>query len=227
MSRRRDRKGLQVARGARYALIPREALESEAYRALPPWAVLVLLALAVQYYTGRGGHLALPWSEARGLGVRTQAHLYGGLQILEAVELIQCTRRGHLAGGRQLSTLYALTWHPVNDAPAGVTYDAGISVTLQPSNAWARWTRPEDWDEHVLRIARRAKGKRNHVCPFESGKKIAVSPRGETAAHPVGSEDGESRSPRGEWTHPNPTHPVGETSEISGLGVRAAAEPGA
>lgn len=224
MSRHRDRKGLQVARGQRYALIPREVLESDAYRALPPWAVLVLLALAVQYYTGRGGHLALPWPEARRLGIRTQAQLYSGLQILEAAELVQCTRRGHRMGGRQLPTLYALTWHRINDPPPGVTYDAGISMTLQAPDTYARWTRPADWDEHVRAISRRARGQRNHVCPYS--KKTAVSQPEESAAHSVRSGEHNYHSQRKEREISNPAHSVGETSEISGLGARAAGERG-
>lgn len=226
MSRRRDRKGLQVARGERYALIPREVMESEPYRALPPWAVVVLLALCVQYYGRRNGSLALPWAEAHKLGVRTQAQLYSGLQVLEGADLIACCRRGRLVGGRQLATLYALTWRAVDDPATGVEYDSGVSVTVQPTHTWARWIRAADWDGRVREIARRARGKRNHACPFRAGGKIAASPREETAAHPVRSGKRKSRSPREEWETPNPAHPVSVTSEISAPRATAGQEDG-
>ena len=186
MRRRLDRRArttgrLGVAHGERYALLPREVLESEAYRALPPPAVVVLLALAVQYYGTRNGSLALTWADAPALGVRSQAQLYGCLRILEAADLIHCTRRGLLRGGRQLPNLWALSWRPIDEAAAGVTYDTGTSISPTPTNAWARWKKPADWDEIVRTIRRRAKGT----------LKIADSPRGETATHPVGSGKGQ------------------------------------
>ena len=59
MSRRRDRKGLQVGRGERYALLLREVAESAAYNSLPDWARTVLMALLLQYTGKNNGGLAL------------------------------------------------------------------------------------------------------------------------------------------------------------------------
>jgi hypothetical protein len=205
-----------MERGERYALIPREVMESEAYRALPPYAVLVLLALAVQYIGSRNGSLALPWTEAARLGVRTQAQLYGGLQLLQAVQLIACTRRGHLTAGKRLATLYALTWRAVDDPAAGVTYDAGMSMSLSPSHEWSRWVLPAEWNDYVRTINRRAKGKGGHECPFI---KKSDSPRGERSTHPVGSDTPPHHSPRGEREGSISAHPVGVTSETLALGA--------
>jgi hypothetical protein len=148
---------LGMLRGERYALIPREVLESEAYRAVPDWCVRVLVALAAQYYSGRGGSLALPVSDAQRLGVRQPWRVYAGLRILEAANLITCTRRGHLASA-PLANLFALTWRPVDEPATGVTYDAGISVSPMATHAWARWQRPADWDAYIARTIESARG---------------------------------------------------------------------
>jgi hypothetical protein len=221
MTRKLDRHArmtgkLGKERGERYALIPREVMESTAYHALPPFAVVVLVALAVQcYHNSRNGSLALPWEEARSLGVRNQAHLYSGLQLLQAVQLIVCTRRGHLTAGRRLASLFALTWRQVAEPPSGVAYDAGISMSLSPSNAWAQWAKPDNWTDQVKIITRRAKGKASHVSPFPAK---SVSPRGERSTHPVGSATPPNRSPRRERRDAISTHPVVVTSEIWGGG---------
>lgn len=117
-----------MQRGERYALIPRDVMESDAYRALPDWCVRVLVALAVQYYGSRNGSLALPVAEAQRLGVRQPWRLYAGLRILEAAELIVCTRRGHLSRGTRHASVYAITWKQIDEPAAGITYDAGVSV---------------------------------------------------------------------------------------------------
>lgn len=238
MSRRTKRRGLQVESGERYALIPREMLESESYRALPSWVPRVLLAIAVQLYAvHRNGSLALPFSEAKLLGVTTQAQLYGGLRILEKADLITCTRRGRLEGGRKLPNLYALTWRPIADPAAGVTYDAGVSVCPIPSHAWARWTKPSDWQQQVRSIMDRLRGgrgtAREHVQVVATSRRSSthggerrrkinpVTHGGEQAAHTVGSENGANRTHGGEHGEPSTAHTPCVSSEISALGGRA------
>ena len=218
---RRDRRARTTGRferGERFAQIPREVLESDAYRAIPHWCVRVMLALVAQYAGSRNGSLALPWTEAQRLGVSTQAQLYSGLRVLEAAELIACTRRGYLRDGRQLASLYALTWRGIDaPSPAGVVYDSGISECPLPTNRWANWTRPALWDDYGRDTRRRASGKLTTRCPF--AKKNADSPPEETAAHPVTSGKGRSRSPREESETASPAHPVGVTSKNPGLGA--------
>lgn len=228
MSMKRDPRAratgrLGVTHGERYALIKREVMESAAYRALPPSAVLVLLALAVQYYRGRNGSLALPWAEAKSLGVRTQAQLYGGLRLLEATNLIHCTRRARLLGGRKLPNMYALTWWRVDDPAPGIVYDAGNSMTLKPTHDWVRWNRPENWAEYVRNTYRRARGQRNHKCPF--GKNPDTQ-REEMAAHSVRSGDSHLRSQREGREAAFPTHSAGVTSKNLGSGAPPATEDG-
>jgi hypothetical protein len=176
----------------------------------------VLLALAVQYYGSRNGSLALPYSEAHSLGISTQAQLYSGLKLLESVDLILCTRRGNLQGGLKLPSLYALTWKPVNEPASGVVYNGAITLTLKPSHAWARWTRPEDWEEQMRTITARARGQLNRACPYT---KKSNTQREERAAHSVRRRATRSRSQREEQETTNPAHSVCVTSEISAQGA--------
>jgi hypothetical protein len=221
--KRRDRRARTTGRferGDRFAQIPREVLESDAYRAIPHYCARVLLALVVQYAGSRNGSLALPWTEAQRLGVRTQAQLYSGLRVLEEAELIACTRRGYLRDGRRLASLYALTWRGIDTpSPAGVVYDSGISECPIPTNRWAKWTRPAHWDDFVRDTRRRASGKLTTRCPF--AKRSADSPLEGAASHPVSSGKDPSRSPRAESETANPAHPVGVTSKNPGLGARS------
>jgi hypothetical protein len=154
----KKRRGLGVASGEHYALLPREVLESAAYHAAPDWSRSVLIALAVQYTGTRNGSLALPVAEASALGVRQTWQLYAGLSLLDKCSLISCTRRGRLEQGKKLASLFALTWRGIDEPRDGVTYDAGTRVCPVPSHAWAKWTRPADWDATVRVIVDRARG---------------------------------------------------------------------
>lgn len=200
MTRRRDARArakgrLGMAHGERYALFPREVLESEAYRALPDSAARVLFALAGQFYGVNNGTLALPWSTAPTLGIKTQAKLYGGLRVLEAADLIVCTRRGMLVGGKKLASLYALTWWPINGPPESIVYDFGTVVSTIPSNAWAGWKQPANWGEIVHTITARARGQLERPSPFAAR---ASTQREERSAHSVRSGEAISRSQREE-----------------------------
>lgn len=170
MSRRRDRKGLQVARGERYALLPREVLESVAYLALTDWARTVLIALLAQFNGMNNGTLALPFSQARTLGVSAQWKLYAGLRLLEAVELILCTRRGRLEGGTKLPSLYAVTWRGIDEPKEAVIFDAGIGPCPIPSQRWARWEKPADWRDHCRKVARENHGRKKNPVSTTVGK---------------------------------------------------------
>lgn len=160
-------KGLRVTRGERYALLPREVMESAAYHATPHYARSVLEALMVQYYGQRNGSLALPVEEAGVLGVAQPWRVYAGLRILADCDLIVCTRRGGLSRGGKLASMFALTWRGIDEPADGVVYDAGVKVCPIPTHAWSRWIRADGWDAVVRDIERRARGKttKNPVTP--------------------------------------------------------------
>jgi len=197
---RRDRRARATGRrggtyGERHAHVPRQVLESEAYKALPDSAARVLFAIAAQFYGVNNGGLALPWSAAPTLGVTTQAKLYGGLRLLETTDLILCTRRGMLVGGKKRPTLYALTWWPINEPAAGVVYDFGLTASMTASHAWARWSRPENWAQIVRTVTARARGQLRRQSPFPAR---ASTQREERSTHSVRSGEGNSHSQREE-----------------------------
>jgi len=219
---RKRASALGVSSGERYALFPREILESASYLSLPDWCVRVLNALTVQYYGTRNGCLALPVEEAKRLGVRQPWRVYAGLRLLTMCDLAMCTRRGRLHRGGKLASLYALTWRGI-DAPAdGVIFDAGIGQCPLPSNAWARWQRPDDWDAQVTSICRRAQGKTAHACPYPAAS--PVTPRGGTDRTPRGGADVHAIAhPVAVRKRTAVAHPVVVTSKISGRGVDSSA----
>ena len=210
---------LGMQRGERYALIPREVIESAAYLALTDWARAVLIALLAQYNGANNGMLALPFSQAKLLGISHQWKLYAGLRLLEASDLILCTRHGHLEGGTKLPSFYAVTWRGIDEPKDGMTYDGTVGVCPVPSHAWAKWERPANWDQEVRAITQRMRGKAAHVCPFP--EKSPHTPRVYKAAHPVSSGEGDSRSPREEQGKPITAHPVVVSSKTLAGGSTA------
>ena len=174
-----------MARGERYALLPREVAEGPAYNSLPDWARTVLIALLLQYTGKNNGCLALPFSQARLLGVTAQWKLYAGLRLLEATDLIVCTRRGRLERGTKLPSLYGVTWRGIDEARDGVIYDS-MSACPIPSNAWARWTKPQDWRGHCRKVARENHGReKNSVSTtVGNGRSTTVGARRRKTAQP-------------------------------------------
>jgi hypothetical protein len=135
-------------------MIPEEVMNSAAYNALPDIAKVVLFAMAARFNGHNNGDLSLTFNEAQKLGVSQSWKLYAGLSILSKADLILCTRRGHLAGGRKLCSLYAVTWRGISDAPEGVSYDAGVRVCLLPAHDWVKWKKPDNWLAVVAKVKR-------------------------------------------------------------------------
>ena len=212
---RRDRKGLQMPRGERYALLPREVMESTAYLALTDWSRTVLFALLAQFHGQNNGSLALPFSQARLLGISHQWKLYAGLRILELADLIICTRRGRLQGGTKLPSYFGLTWRGLDQPKGGLVYDPPANACPIPRNDWARWTQPDDWNTQVRDIARRSRGKSHQTWPFPAAR--PHTPRMVQAAHPVSSGKRKYRTPRAEKEHALLAHPVVVTSKTSAV----------
>lgn len=212
---RRTRKGLQVGRGERYALIPREVLESASYHALTDWARTVLIAILAQFNGANNGCLALPFSQARELGVSHQWKLYAGLRVLEAADLIVCTRRGHLERGTKLPSLYAMTWRGIDEPRGDVVYDLGSSMCPLASNAWARWKRPDNWQQFCRSTARENHGR---------GKRIPVSTMGGYGRSTTrGAMSSETAQPVVDIETVFSAQPVVDASETSAVGPGGAA----
>ena len=163
-----DRRGratgrLGVKRGEHYALLPEELMASTAYCALPDWAKVVLFALASRFNGHNNGNLSLPWSEARHRGISAPWKLYAGLRVLEKTDLVHCTRRGRLERGMKIPSLYALTWRGIDNCER-IAFDEGVARSPIPSNAWAKWIKPPDWEQVFKQINRTARGrKKSHT----------------------------------------------------------------
>jgi hypothetical protein len=155
VSRRRGPRGLQVERGERYALLPRDVAEEPSYNAQTDWSRTVLTAVLLQYHGHNNGLLGLTFAQARPLGVSAQWKLYAGLRLLCDADLLKCTRRGELRAGEKLPSLYAITWKGIDEPTEGIVYDSWISVSPIPCNAWAKWQKPANWQEHVKSVERR------------------------------------------------------------------------
>ena len=136
-----------------FAYLPRKVIESEAYRALPDWAIRVLLALACQYNARNNGDLSVTKSNFKRLGVRATWHIHAGLRLLEVVGLITKTRQG---GKPPVGcSLYALTWRSIDPSEK---FDRPVVVQQRATNEWQKWERPEGWTEYLKQVKWTAKG---------------------------------------------------------------------
>lgn len=149
---------LGTRQGERYSLIPREVLESDSFRAIPHFAVRVLVTLTAQYHGNNNGALGLTANQARVYGLKSW-ELYAGLKLLEVTRLIYRTRQGHLARGSRICNWFSVTWRVIDTPPGGQQYDAGISESFRASNEWADWRQPDDWKNSVRAVLRKYRGK--------------------------------------------------------------------
>jgi hypothetical protein len=135
------------------APIPRLVVESEAYQALPDWAVRVLVAVACQYNGRNNGSLGLTESNFKRLGIRAAWHVYAGLRLLEEVGLVVRTE----AGGTPLQgqARYALTWRAMG--PSGASA-AETAHRRKATNNWRLWEQPARWSDQVEALKRAARG---------------------------------------------------------------------
>jgi hypothetical protein len=117
-----------------FAMVPVIVLQSIACTTLPNYALRVLFAFAAQFRGRNNGDLALTWSMAKTFGIASREHHVKGIALLLDHGLIVKTRQG---GKKPLGpTLYALTWHPVDECNGKLD----VSMSMTPSHAWSRWT---------------------------------------------------------------------------------------
>jgi hypothetical protein len=202
---------LGTKRGERYALIPEEVMQSQAYRAQPDWSKPVVFALACRYHGNNNGDLSLTLSEARKLGVAHQWKLYAGLKLLREAGLIEMTRQGLVYQGKKLCSLYAVSWRGIDKPPDGVSYDAGIVWSPLPDNGWARWEMPAKWRQLVKDVARANHGQ----------KKKPLSPTvGANRSPTVGATNLDIAQLRGVTETPSVAPTVVDTSKTLGRGPK-------
>jgi hypothetical protein len=127
-----SRKG-RTKKGDRYAQIPLEALQSEAYRWLPDFATRVLNAVAAQFNGYNNGGLELTAREARAFGIKEDV-LYAGLGLLIEAGFVRRTVEARRRSGKGAPARYAITWRTLGDFPK---FD--IVPTVTPSRDWRRF----------------------------------------------------------------------------------------
>lgn len=122
MTRRRDRhKGR--SEGGTFVAIPHAVLNSPNYLALSMHARGLLFDMAVQYRGKNNGDLCAAWTLMKRRGWKSKETLGRALKELRDYGFILLTRQG----GRNLCSLYALTWRPIDhcggklDEPSTVT----------------------------------------------------------------------------------------------------------
>ncbi len=153
------RKGRRRDPAERYALLPREVLKSDAYAAMPDYAVRVLVAVAGQYCGANNGQLSMTAADARTLGIHSAWKVAAGLRLLLSSGLVELTRPGKYSHGRGISALYALGWRQFDVSPDAFP---PIVVAQPAPHAWARWERPADWKDFEKDTRRQARGRARH-----------------------------------------------------------------
>ncbi len=111
--------------------IPHHVLESPAYNALDGWSVKLLVDIGKQYTGFNNGDLNAAYSQLKEQGWRSPSTLNKSLKRLQEVGLIQLTRQG----GKNLCSLYAITWQGINDCKGKID----IAASKQPSNLWKQY----------------------------------------------------------------------------------------
>ena len=126
-------KNRRHAPGERFAMLPVEVLDSDAFRWLPSFAVRVLVALAARYFGINNGGLELTVKEAERFGIK-RTELYAGLKLLAFAGLIKKTVEERKSSGKGVPAKYALSWQPTDEFPA-----YNILANERPANTWAKF----------------------------------------------------------------------------------------
>lgn len=136
--------------GRRFAGIPHEVLDSEAYRLLGGYAVKLLMNLTRQYNGYNNGDLAFTWAMAQKQGWASPDTLNNAKQELLTHGLICETRKG---GYPRTASLYALTWHDLDEC--GGKLDYGARAYAQLRGAYRQYQPPEKSPAHFSKRRRK------------------------------------------------------------------------
>jgi hypothetical protein len=118
-------------KGPSFLRLTHHLLDSEEFGALSAHATKLLIELARKYKGNNNGDLSCAWSDCRKRGWRSKAALQRARDELLAACFIIVTRHG----GKHVSSLYALTFEPI-DACEGKGLEIGPTTTA--SHAWRK-----------------------------------------------------------------------------------------
>ena len=106
---RRRNKGRQTTPS--FVMFPHHVLRHEVLSKLSPRASKLVIDLMAQYQGDNNGDLSAPLSQMRARGWNSSDQLNKAKKELINEDVIWVTRQG----GRNLASLYALTWFPINE----------------------------------------------------------------------------------------------------------------
>lgn len=136
MQTRRRMKGR--ADGGGFLKLPHAVMDSPAYIGLSGSAVKLLADLGRQYRGHNNGDLSAAWKIMRARGWRSRDTLARALAELLASGMIEKTRQG----GLHLCSLYALTWHAIDECNGKLD----VPATPVASGLWKRSPRRDEND---------------------------------------------------------------------------------
>ena len=120
----------------RFAQIPLDAMQSKAYRWLPPFAKCVLFALAAQFTGYNSGGLELTVKDGKAFGL-TEDELIAGLALCILAGFVKRTVEARRRSGTGAPARSALTWRRMGDFPR-----FNIAPTFSPTNDWQAFEEP-------------------------------------------------------------------------------------
>lgn len=233
------RKRLRHGADERYAMLPNDVRESDAYRCLPHYARSVLIEIAGRYNGVNNGDLSFTKADAHTQGISawewgSALHLLGDEH---GTGLIEKTRQGKVVNGKGVANLFALSWRPLN---ASDKYDQPATIARAASHAWAKWVTPANWLEVVAWSKRTAQGKREESAEEREtrarfkrtkSKKLPVHPSGPSQSTRVDRKQlepvhaGGLGSPDCRSTRADSSRDLGDAPAVAGVGTDTAAPP--
>lgn len=94
-----------------FAGIPHDVLNTKNYASLSGWDVKLLLDIVAQYTGCNNGDFTASWSVMCAKGWRSKGTLSRAVEELLNAGFIEKTRQG----GRNLCSLYAISWQPIDE----------------------------------------------------------------------------------------------------------------
>jgi hypothetical protein len=117
--------------GRSFVALPHYMLDSEAWGALSPHAVKVIVEAARQFKGDNNGDFSLPWSRMRRRGWKSKSTLSAAIH--EAIEA-GFLERSRFGNRNHVCALYAITWKPIDECGGKLQ----IPPTKVASSAWRK-----------------------------------------------------------------------------------------
>jgi hypothetical protein len=146
MRKRVSYKG-RIDNGGGFLALPHRVMASPAFRGLSAHAVKLLCDIGGQYRGKNNGDLGVSWRVMQPLGWRSRDTLTRALRELRRAGLIELTRQG----GMNFCSLYALTWHPIDDCKGKLD----VPATCKPSALWKRTAVVEEKNASTVAVSAR------------------------------------------------------------------------